>query len=367
MLEFTERSIKCELEYPDAFAVFGHDYSPSVSQPEAIAKDILADVMQFRRFSGPQASCVTSPCQSCSAPHLSKVISAVALGLPVTFVLPAFPGKSPNPAKVLGPLPDMAERRALEFLQQLCDRIRRYYSPGARVILCSDGRVFSDVVGMRDEDVTAYQHELSKMIAELGLTSISTFNLDELYDGLRFDQMRAQLMEQHGEPLDILQTAVSRGGKDQDCSVDDKEAHRLYCGITRFLLEDAMFPGQKKSRTALQKECRTRAYEVIQRSKAWGELVEMRFPNAVRLSIHPQACGSKKLGIRLIEPDNWLTPWHGVAIDVGGRFMLLKRAQAEELGARLIHQEGRPSHYVLPSGSDGEKAISQLQGAGYGA
>lgn len=363
MLGFTERSIKCEPESADAFAVFEYEYSPQLSQPAAIAKDILADVMRFRRISGPQAQCITSPCLQCSTPHISKVISAIALGLPVTFVLPAFPGKSPNPAKVLGTLPDMAERRALEFLQHLCDRVKCYYSPGARVILCSDGRVFSDVVGMRDEDVTTYQNELSKMIAESGFTSISTFNLDDLYGGLNFGQMRAQLMEQHGEPLEVLKASVSRGGKTDDCSPefseDDKEAHRLYCGITRFLFEDALFPGQTKSRTALQKECRSRAYQVIQRSKAWGELVEMRFPNAVRLSIHPQSCGSKKLGIRLIEPDNWLTPWHGVAIDVGGRFMLLKRSEAEKLGARLIHQEGRPSHYVLPSGS---KELFKLQG-----
>jgi pyoverdine/dityrosine biosynthesis protein Dit1 len=90
---------------------------------------------------------------------------------------------------------------------------------------------------------------------------------------------------------------------------------------------------------------------VIQRSKAWGELVETKFPNAVRLSIHPQSCGDKKMGIRLIEPDNWLTPWHGVAVEVDGRFMLLKRAQAEELGADLVHWDGRPSHFVLPSGA----------------
>lgn len=226
------------------------------------------------------------------------------------------------------------------------------------MILCSDGRVFSDVVGMRDEDVTAYQEELSKMIAELGLTSISTFNLEELYDGLNFDQMRGHLMEQYGEPLDALKAAVKRG---------DQEARRLYCGITRFLFEDAIFPGQKQSRTALQKESRNRAYGVIQRSQAWSKLIEARFPDAVRLSIHPQSCGAKKLGIRLIEsslwPDNWQTPWHGVAVEVGGRFMLLKRAQAEMLGARLIHQDGRPSHYVLAD----ETTLSQLQGAVNGA
>jgi pyoverdine/dityrosine biosynthesis protein Dit1 len=358
MAVYIEGTTRIEQVHPDS-AFFGCDHSSSFPGAADLAKDILTEVMRFRRISDPQAKCVASPCHNCLAPHHSKIVSAINQGAPITFILPAFPGKSPNPAKVLGTLPDMAERRALEFLEYLCDRIKRYYPPGARMILCSDGRVFSDVVGMRDENVTAYREELSKMIVELGLTSISTFNLEELYDGLSFNQMRSQLMERYGEPLDALKASVSRGGKDQDCSADDKEAHRLYCGMTRFLFEDAMFPGQNQSRTAIQKECRTRAYEVIQRSKAWGELIETRFPTAVRLSIHPQSCGAKKLGIRLIEPDNWQTPWHGVAVEIRGRFMLLKRQQAERLGARLIYLQGRPSHYVLTD----EIALSQIQRA----
>jgi pyoverdine/dityrosine biosynthesis protein Dit1 len=341
MLEFTtESSIESEL-------AFFEQYDNSEYQHETIANNILLDVMQFRRVSGPQTVCATAPCQKCLNPHLSKIISAVAQGIPVTFVLPAFPGKSPNPAKVLGTLPDMAEKRALEFLQQLCDRVKQYYAPGARIILCSDGRVFSDVVGMHDADVTAYQREISRIIRDSSLTSLSTFDLDDLYEGMDFDEMRTLLMEQYGDPIDSLKAAVARGGKPLECSEDDKETNRLYCGITRFLVEDATLPGQTQSRASIQKECRTRAYAVIQRSKAWGDWVEARFPNAVRLSIHPQTCGAKKLGIKLIEPDNWMTPWHGVAVETEGQFILMKRSQAEELGARLIHLEGRPSHYVL--------------------
>jgi len=167
--------------------------------------------------------------------------------------------------------------------------------------------------------------------------------------------------EEYGTPLEMLQASVSRGSQDPDSSDTDKEAHRLYCGITRFLFEDALFPGQNQSRTALQKSSRRRAYEVIQKSSAWSELIEVRFPDAVRLSIHPQGCGAKKLGIRLIEPDHWQTPWHGVAVDLGGRFVLLKRAQAELIGATLVHRAGRPSHYVL---SD-QTGIAQLLGAEY--
>lgn len=323
----------------------------------ATARKILVDVMQFRRTSDPQAACDIATCEDCASPHLSKVISAVSKGEPVTFVLPAFPGKSPNPSKVLGPLPDMAERCALEFLQHVCDRIKHYYAPGGKVVLASDGRVFSDVVGMRDEDVTSYQTEIIKMIEMLGLNSITTFNLEELYDNKSFDEMRTDLVEQFGESVDLLKASVSRG-KSLKSSIDDQESHRLYLGITRFLVEDSMYPGQIKSRSSIQKESRVRAYSVIQRSKAWGELVECHFPDAVRLSIHPQSCGSKKLGICLIEPDNWQTPWHGVAVLVGGHFILLKRSQAESIGAHLVTRFGRPSHYVLTN----KEALLKLQG-----
>lgn len=341
-----EASQKYETHSYDTANCQEHSYNRSQSSVIMTARKILADVMQFRRVSDPHMACDVSTCEECTSPHLPKIISAVSKGEPVEFVLPAFPGKSPNLAKVLGPLPDMAERCALEFLQHLCDRIKQYYTPGGKIILCSDGRVFSDVVGMRDDDVTKYQDEISKMIETLGLSSISTFNLEELYNGESFDEMRTHLMNNFGESIELLKASVSRG-KNSDSSIEDQESHRLYLGITRFLVEDSMYPGQTQSRSRLQKESRVRAYAVIQRSKAWGELVERQFPDAVRLSIHPQSCGSKKLGIRLIEPDNWATPWHGVAVLVSGRFLLLKRSQAEAMGAHLVIRFGRPSHFVV--------------------
>lgn len=342
----TMEAVKMEAVSSEAKPHVGWKHPRPVSRIAELARTILVDVMQFRRSADPETACVPAYCEDCLAPHLSKIIAAIEQGEPVTFVLPAFPGKSPNTAKVFGPLPDMAERCALEFLQYLCDRVKRYYEPGARIILCSDGRVFSDAVGMLDTDITRYQDEVAKMIENLGLTSLSTFNLEELYEGFSFDEMRVTLMEQYGEPMEMLKASVSRG-KNADASIEDREANRLYCGITRFLVEDATHPGQTQSRTSIQKECRVRAYAVIQRSKAWGNLVEKHFPSAVRLSIHPQSCGSKKLGIRLIEPDNWQTPWHGVAVQVGQRFMLMKRSQAEALGAQLVSRYGRPSHYIL--------------------
>ncbi|MBN3817308.1 L-tyrosine/L-tryptophan isonitrile synthase family protein [Paraburkholderia sp. Se-20369] len=299
--------------------------------------EILGLVMKHRRVAA-RSPCEGSPCTTCLQPHLDRVMKAIERDEPVVFVLPSFPAKSPNPGKVLGPTPDMAERQSLAFLNDLCNRIGAVYPPGARIILCSDGRVFSDAVGMNESDVTAYQRGISALIEDLGASALSTFNLDDVFPGSGFDAMRARLMASHGQPLAELQAAVRAGG----------EAERMYCGITRFLVEDATRPDMDISKTALQKECRERAYQVVLRSKAWDGLLATIFPDAVRLSIHPQSCGSRKIGIHMMETaDGWLTPWHGVAALVNGRFRLLKRREAEAAGAALVFQNGRPSHYVL--------------------
>ncbi|WP_241480356.1 L-tyrosine/L-tryptophan isonitrile synthase family protein [Legionella norrlandica] len=109
-----------------------------------------------------------------------------------------------------------------------------------------------------------------------------------------------------------------------------------------------MHKDQTKSRSAIQKESRFKAYEVIRRSNAWSNLIREHFPEAVRLSIHPQTCGAKKLGIRLIGSESWMTPWHGVAVESKNGYVLLKRSEAEAIGAKLIYSpDGRRSHYKL--------------------
>jgi pyoverdine/dityrosine biosynthesis protein Dit1 len=288
-------------------------------------------------------------------------MAAVRAQKPLTLVLPAFPGKSPNLSKVLGPLPDKAESLALGFLDYLGDRIRAVYAPGAQIILCSDGRVFSDIVGMREADVTNYQIELKQMMIDLRLKNLSSFNLDLLGKDNDFTQLRHDLMQTFAKPVDILRARISRGAT-QGREPGDEEAYRMYCGITRFLVEDSIFPGQIKSRSAIQKECRIKAFEVIRRSNAWSELIAQRFPEALRLSIHPQTCGSKKLGIRLIGAESWLTPWHSVAVKTHEGFVLRKRTEAEALGAQLVlSPSGRPSHFEIPVSPSVSQTTQQLE------
>ncbi|MFH8985388.1 L-tyrosine/L-tryptophan isonitrile synthase family protein, partial [Streptomyces varsoviensis] len=267
--------------------------------------------------------------------QLAQIRRFTSAGEPVLFTLPGFPCKSPNPAKVLGHLPDEGERLSLAFLDRLCARVGEVYAPGARMLICSDGHIFGDLINVPDAHIDAYGDALRTMIRRAGLRHLDTFDLREVYGDLPYDEKRARATTAYAPALATLR-ALTR---------TDEETTRLYRGITRFLVEDAT--GHTGSRSALQRESRARAYGVIARSRAWGDLIADRHPRSVRLSIHPQRPGAAKFGIRLLESaDAWATPWHSTVLRRrDGSAELMRRADAERLG-RLVLRDGRPSHYA---------------------
>lgn len=311
----------------------------SSTTPARLATRVLELVLAHQRKARNGGPCGPSPCPRCLSAHLPAVIRAIGQNRPIQFVLPAFPAKSPNRDKVLGHLPDLAEELAVGFLSDLCAELTELYPPGARLTICSDGRVFGDLIGVPDEAITAYQQEMAALIRATGSDRLDLYTLDDYAPGSGPESLRRLLDAEYTEPIAELRARIRA----------DADLRAMYLGIVRFLLEDRHGPGYSGTRSALQRESRHRAYGVVARSRAWGDLVGARFPDAVRLSIHPQPCGAAKLGLLLGRtPDAWLTPWHAVAVREPSGFTLMKRIEAEQLGARLVHRAGRPSHYVLP-------------------
>jgi pyoverdine/dityrosine biosynthesis protein Dit1 len=309
---------------------------------EQIARKILNLTFRFRRLASPEDPCAKEPCEHCFAPHLDRVRSFIERGEPVHFILPAFPAKSPNQQKVLGTLPDMAERVALNFLQSFCEQVEHFYAPGARLTICSDGRVFSDLVGVKDEDVTSYKRELAAMVAEIGGTEIDLYDLDDVFTDTSFDEMRQQLSGQYATPLEQLREQL----------LSDPAGQGLFNGLHRFLFEDQVVLRPQESRNKVRDSTKELAYKVIQRSNAWSQLIAGRFPQAIRLSIHPQPCHSSKIGMHMLRTrDSWITPWHGVVVDTGEELILVKRSEAERMEASLVWRRSRPSHFVIPASS----------------
>lgn len=249
------------------------------------------------------------------------------------FVLPAFPAKSPNRQKTLGPMPDFAEVLGLKRLNDLCrDR------GTAELTICSDGRVFSDLVLVEDTLVEGYAQNIRAIIAAEGFERLRTLHLEDVFPGQTYDEMRARLVGEYAESLEEIHGKV----KTTD------EYRLLFNGIHRFLFEDRLVLFPEKSRNRVREESKTLAYEVIQRSQAWSRLVEERFPTATRLSIHPQIRGSRKIPVQLVpSPDPWATPWHNVALRDQNGYRLAKRSVAESLGARVAIAGGKYPYYDL--------------------
>src|SRR5690606_14007825 len=133
--------------------------------------------------------------------------------------------------------------------------------------------------------------------------------------------------EKFAEPLELV----------RERALADADARRMYNGIHRFLFEDQVVLHPELSRTEVRELAGRLAYETIQRSNAWSNLVAQQFPEAVRLSIHPQPAHSKKIGVQMVASSNlWRTPWHASVLFDGKTHTLVRRADAEAMGAVMM-------------------------------
>ncbi|MCP9269456.1 isocyanide synthase family protein [Xenorhabdus sp. XENO-1] len=322
---------------------------------EKVSSKILHELLQYRRRFSESEHTIEYEEQKVSEVQLPRIRAFVEQGKAVECILPAFPTKSPNPRKVLGTMPDMAEKLSLIFLNSLCQRIQLYYPPGANIVICSDGHVFSDLIHVDDETITHYQLEIEKLLHELGATNLSVFNLGNVESLTQYtsnyDQLRELLVNGYASSVEEIKATLK----------ESEEGLQLYRAITRFLYEDSLLPGYDGSKTALQKDARQRAVGVIQRSWAWGNLLAEQFPLAIRLSIHPQPVDSIKIGIHMMPTrDDWLTPWHGVAANINGQFVLMKSDEVKKMQGKLVEIRGVPSHYMIEAVSEQNQQAAPL-------
>jgi pyoverdine/dityrosine biosynthesis protein Dit1/AcrR family transcriptional regulator len=303
-----------------------------------VDKEILKVIFNHRKTIGNENNCVEKPCQDCFDLHNYSVSFFTRQKKPIHFILPAFPAKSPNREKTLGKMPDLGEEIALKSLETMCKEIENVYSPGAHITICSDGRIFSELVGVSDEDISEYVAGIASMIDAHQISNISIINLEDLTEGSSFEEMRSHMISSYGEDLDSLKSNIK----------NKADMTSLFNGIHRFITEDQLAREKDKSKTQVKKESKLVAMKVIQHSNAWTRFLATVYPDAIRLSIHPYPAHNAKIGIQLTKTeDNWLTPWHGVITIQEDGYLLMKRSKAEELGAKLIKKKNQASHYSL--------------------
>jgi pyoverdine/dityrosine biosynthesis protein Dit1 len=242
----------------------------------------------------------------------------------LVFILPAFPAKSANTDKTSGVLPDLGELIGLVTLDQFCGNISQIYSPGAEVVVCSDGRVFNDLVFVSNKDLQSYKLKITEIIKKHNLGHIKTYDLDDYYGACNFEDMRVSLCTDHADDLENIKDKVKT----------DENFKGFFNGIHRFLKEDMLNLKSELSKNQITKQSKNLAYQVIQRSGAWDKLLKSKFPETLRLSIHPYPITHHKFGVKLVPSSNrWATPWHNVVLKRDDQFELVKKSEAIALGA----------------------------------
>lgn len=273
------------------------------------------------------------------APLFKRIKEMISESKELIFLLPAFPAKSPSPAKTSGSLPDLGEVVALKGLQDLCEKISSLYIPGARIIICSDGRVFSEVVKVPDEEITLYQNGIQEILKKYDLNKLSIFCLDDVYPGTGREQ-REFLLGAYAKSLEEIRNLV----------LLENEYKKLFNGLHKFLLEDELVLNKAISKNKANQETKVRAYELLRRSDAWSQLLQKKFPEALRLSIHPYDIEHEKFGIKLINSSSkWATPWHNVMVKIKGKFELMHLNEAMKLQASPKLLEGKYAYYEIPA------------------
>lgn len=139
----------------------------------------------------------------------------------------------------------------------------------------------------------------------------------------------------------------------------------LYRGFSRFMLEDLdLHPLTKPlSRSQRKKLATNVSFEMILRNQAYSNLVELIFPDHIRLSIHAHNNSGPKFGIQLFDknaarasstlaPDDRAkgsqdllhipTPWHNCIVEVEGDPVVhvMKSAVAKEALANKEYSGG---------------------------
>ncbi|KAI0881580.1 Pyoverdine/dityrosine biosynthesis protein-domain-containing protein [Annulohypoxylon maeteangense] len=293
------------------------------SRYDEATEEIVSLFDRFLRYQGENDKWI----ESGRTYFAERVRHFTSQGRRIELCLPAFPCKSSNLDKVTGKDPDRGELLALERLHSFIEAVEKIYDVGAKLWIISDGHVFSDCIGVDDEDVDSYGLKLIKMNRAIGLRRGNTDrvgfkSLVDLFELERYKHKQSKLSQ-----LDIptinhyVETRVTteaelcrrilmagcqsqRSGLRARIESQDPAILALYRGFSRFMLEDLEHhPFTRTMSRSKQKKLSAKvAFEMIMRNQAYSNLVELLFPNHIRLSIHAHNNAGPKFGIQLFDP-----------------------------------------------------------------
>lgn len=262
---------------------------------------------------------------------------------PIEMILPGFPCKSPNTnSKVFSYLPDRGEEIALEYLDNFCEQVKKFYAPGCKLIIFSDGTTFSDLIGVSEETQDEYNTTLKNLIK---VRHISWESLDSFFSSQNgYDALREELMSQYCS-LDKQQVEAQ--------IQNDEQIRQTYQGLKNFLFQDNPWTDSNYSKTKKTrlKQSGEFAKIMIQRNDALTKLLSEKFLHHIRLSVHGHNNSGSKFAVHVLPNDyRCITPWHNVVVKTSdNQEIMMKKEEAEKLPLTALVKRHQQPWYFLQS------------------
>lgn len=276
----------------------------SLDQYEIIGKDILAN----------------------------KMISFIRSSQPLRFIMLGFPFKSINTRdKVLGEKPDMGEQLTIENFKRFNKQVKEIYSPGAEIIVASDGYLFNDLLGVADKTVDTYGQIMKEFSSD---SPVKLMNLSDFY-GADLNVSREKITEQFGISWEELEKRI----------LMDVDTNFLYKGMIRFMEEELSIK-QFPSGNQLHKAAKSLARNMMLRNEAYSNLIKHDFKDSIRLSMHESINNGQKYSWQLIDSQKaHHSAWHSVIVKKGTEIETMHKKDAQAQGFELIYQNKQPFYF----------------------
>ncbi|KAI0521488.1 Clavaminate synthase-like protein [Xylaria bambusicola] len=275
--------------------------------------------------------------------------TALERDVPIELVIPAFPFKSSNRSmKVLSPLPDEAERLSLLHLDGLCSAIADATCSQTFLTIISDGIIYNDILGVSDQEVWRYGQQLRQMAKSNGCHRLRFLRISDLVGA---DDESSRLNEtlylsRVSEYRSILESNTPSGFDVLHAITNDPDITKTYKGYKKFLISERD-DRTNRSRSQMERENSVIAKAMILRGKAFAEAVKLKFPDSIRLSIHPSN-DINKVSIAMLPQDNEIvmTPWHGAVVrGVNARVSMSHAILIPAMTHDIVHVGGHPSYF----------------------
>jgi pyoverdine/dityrosine biosynthesis protein Dit1 len=247
----------------------------------------------------------------------------------INFIMPAFPGKSPNLNSTFTAGVGLEEIYALKTIDEFISKINCVYQFGCKLTIIHDGHLFYDLgITRTDEQLTSYVKSFIKLKSD----SIISYTLNDLMGSDSFSVSRNKFKKEYVETN--INNPRSRDVQNEILFTKNEFADKIgYINMSKNQL-------QKKSKEIAKKSLILKA--------GLSDLISKKFEIYIRLSIHYQNKESPKMGIQLIpNAINHGTPWFNVLYRAPSGKVILGKKDWDIPSKQLINENGQGYFYGI--------------------